>query len=85
MSLREKYEQWSGQGGHQASGNAKAAGSAATNFFQDTYAKGFTVGAQQGQTDFNLDRVEKRDIPSTKFASAKYDEGNTYSENVGER
>lgn len=85
MSLRQRYEQWSGQGGHQASGNVKDAGQAATNFMQDDYVTGFRVKAQMGESDIKLDRVESRDIPSTKFASLKYNEGNTYSDNIGER
>lgn len=85
MSLRNKYEEWNGQGGHQASGNVKEVGSAAVNFLQDDYVKGFRVSAQQGETDIKLDRVESRDIPSVKFASSKFDDAKKYSDSIGDR
>lgn len=85
MSLLDKYNEWSGRGAHQASGNAKEAGSFAVNFMRDLYAKGFTLRQKQGETDFDLEKVRSGAIPSSQMSSRKYDDSKTYGDSMTDK
>lgn len=81
-NILQRYEDWGGEGPHQATGNAKQAGVFGVNYFDDSFVLGFTVGKQQGQTDIKIDRVEAGDVPSLQISGNKYGPGTPYSDTI---